>query len=263
MTPAEIDALATRIATARRNRTVMEFLGPATADMSEADAYKVQFAVQAKLGEAGDRQAGWKVGVALPAMYQAAGLAGPAFAGIYQGGIRSDGAHFEKGWPLKAGMECEIVARVGMDCGAQSKPYDAASIAGYVGALYCGMEVVENRYGDIAKVNGKGRVCDDFLQAACIIGTELRDWQKLDFATIQGRSVFEGKEVGAGPGANVMGGALISLAWLANKLLEHGKQLRAGDVVLTGSVHPPQFLPGPGTARAEFVGHGGCSVTFA
>ena len=43
--------------------------------------------------------------------------------------------------------------------------------------------------------------------------------------------------------------ALISLAWLANKLLEHGKHLKAGDVILTGSVHPPVFLPGPGTAR--------------
>ena len=44
----------------------------------------------------------------------------------------------------------------------------------------------------------------------------------------------------------VMGGALIALAWLANKVLEHGQQLKAGEVVLTGSVHPPVFLPGPG-----------------
>ena len=58
------------------------------------------------------------------------------------------------------------------------------------------------------------------------------------------------------------GGAMISLAWLANKLIEHGKSLRAGDVILTGSVHPPVFLPGPGTARTEFVGLGGSEITI-
>jgi 2-keto-4-pentenoate hydratase len=59
-----------------------------------------------------------------------------------------------------------------------------------------------------------------------------------------------------------MGGALISLAWLANKLLANGKVLQAGDVILTGSVHPPVFLPGPGTAKTEFVGLGGSAITI-
>ena len=99
-------------------------------------------------------------------------------------------------------------------------------------------------------------------RTACIVGTEVKDWQKLDFAGLKGRSEFDGKEIGAGPGTNVMGSALISLAWLANKLIEHGKHLRAGDVILTGSVHPPVFLPGPGTAKTEFVGLGGTETTY-
>ena len=264
MTPAEIESLATRIAAARRARTVMDFLAPATASISEEDAYRVQFAVQAKLTESGaDRQAGWKVALATPDLYKPAGLSGPAFAGIYQSGIRHDGAKFEKGWPIKAGIECEVVARLASDCNATSTPYDAGSIVGHVGALYCGMEVVENRYADVSKVTGRGRVCDDVLQAACVIGTEITDWRNRDFASIQGSSSFEGKQLAAGPGSAVMGGALVSLAWLANKLIEHGKKLRAGDIVLTGSVHVPQFLPGPGTARTEFAGIGGCSVSFA
>ena len=123
------------------------------------------------------------------------------------------------------------------------------------------MEVVENRYGDASKLGGPGRIVDDVLQAACIVGTEIKDWQKTDFANVKGRSEFEGKEIGAGPGSNVMGGAMISLAWLANKLIANGKQLKAGDMILTGSVHPPQFLPGPGVAETEFVGLGGAEIT--
>ena len=83
----------------------------------------------------------------------------------------------------------------------------------------------------------------------------------VNFATVQGRSEHEGKELGAGPGANVMGGTLISLAWLANRLIANGKMLKEGETVLTGSVHPPQFLPGPGKAKSEFKGIGSAEIT--
>jgi 2-keto-4-pentenoate hydratase len=257
----EIDALADRIAEYRRARTTMDFLATATADLSEQDAYRVQFAVHDRLTGTGQSPlAGWKVAFAVPAQYEPLKLSGPAFAGIYQDGVRHSGEVFTKGWPIKAGVECEMVARLSKDVTAGKEPYTAESIKPYVANLYCGMEVVENRYGDVSRLGGPGRIADDVLQAACIVGTEIRDWQTLDFATVKGRSEFEGKEIGAGPGANVMGGALISLAWLANKLIGHGKHLKAGDTILTGSVHPPQFLPGPGTAKTEFVGLGGAEI---
>jgi 2-keto-4-pentenoate hydratase len=148
------------------------------------------------------------------------------------------------------------------DVTAASTPYTAETIKPFVANFYCGAEVVENRYADVTKVSGPGRIADDVLQAACIIGSEIKDWQKLDFAGVKGRSLFEDKEIGAGLGTNVMGGAMISLAWLANKLLANGKVLQAGDVILTGSVHPPVFLPGPGTAKTEFVGLGGSAITI-
>ena len=196
--------------------------------LSEADSYKVQFAVHDRLTANGeDRIAGWKAGLALPTQYEPLKLSGPIFAGIYQSGVRPSGAVFEKGWPIKAGIECEMVARM---CEgrvtAGNSPYTAETIKPFVANLYCGAEVVENRYSDFSKVSGPGLIADDVLQAACIVGTEIKDWQTLDFAGLKGRSEFEGKEIGAGPGANVMGGALISLAWLANKLLANGKYLQ-------------------------------------
>src|SRR5260370_668423 len=114
---------------------------------------------------------------------------------------------------------------------AGSSSYTAETSKPFVPNVYCGAEVVENRYGDASKVSGPGRIADDVLQAACIVGTEIKDWQKLDFADVKGRSLFEDKEIGAGPGTNVMGGAMISLAWLANKLLANGKGLQACDVI--------------------------------
>ena len=62
--------------------------------------------------------AGWKVALTLPSQYEPMKLSGPVFAGIYKSGVRPSGAVFEKGWPIKAGIECEMVARMSKDATA-------------------------------------------------------------------------------------------------------------------------------------------------
>jgi 2-keto-4-pentenoate hydratase len=79
----EIAALADRIVEGRVSKTTMDWLADATATLSEADAYKVQFAVHDKLEAAGWKLAGWKVAFAVPAQYEPLKLSGPAFAGLY------------------------------------------------------------------------------------------------------------------------------------------------------------------------------------
>src|SRR5262249_48134212 len=176
-------------------------------------------------------------------------------------GLRQSGAKFEKGWPIKAGIEPELVARISKDAPAGTQ-YTAESIRGHVANLYCGMELVDNRYVDASKVGGPGRIADNVLQAALVTGTELKDWQKIDFPALKGRSLLDDKELANGPGSAGTGSAMSSLAWLANTLNKHGKMLKAGDLILTGSVHPPAFLPGTGVARTEFEGLGGTDVTI-
>ena len=261
MNDKEISVLAEVIAEGRQSRKPMD-IAAATAGLSETDSYKVQFAVHDRLAAAGDKVAGWKVALTLPPQYEPLKLSGPVFAAIYQSGIRSSGAAFAAGWPIKPGIEPELVARIGKDATAGSTPYTADTIRGHVANLYCGMELVDNRYVDVSKMSGPARIADNVLQAACVTGTEIKDWQKLDFPGLKGRSLLDGKELASGAGSAVMGSALISLAWLANRLITHGRHLKAGDLVLTGSVHPPAFLPGKGVATTEFAGLGSCSITI-
>ena len=152
MNDKEIAALADRIAEGRRGRKVMDFLAADTANLSEADSYKVQFAVHDRLTADGkDKMAGWKVALTLRSQYEPMKLSGPVFAGIYQSGVRPSGAVFEKGWPIKAGIECEMVARMSKD--ATAGGYTADSIKAHVASFHCGAEVVENRYADVTKVS--------------------------------------------------------------------------------------------------------------
>jgi len=262
-TAAEINALADRVAEARRAKRVMDFMPGAAGALTETEAYQVQFAVHERLTSSGaDALAGWKVAVAVPALYQPIGLSGPALAGIYKSGIRQSGVSFPAGFFLKVGIECEVVAKIAKDAPPRATPWDAESIREVIGSLHCGMEVVENRHADLGKLDGKGRVCDEFLQGACVVGPEIANWREVDLAKVKGASSFEGKELAGGPGANVMGGPLVSLAWLANRLISFGKHLRAGDTILTGSTHAPQMLSGPGLATATWEGLGTTEARF-
>ena len=246
----EIAALAERIAEARRSRKVMDFLAADTATLSEADSYKVQFAVHDRLTADGqDRIAGWKVALTLPTQYEPLKLSGPVFAGIYQSGVRQSGAVFEKGWPIKAGIECEMVARMSKDVTAGSAAYTAETIKPFVANFYCGAEVVENRYADVTKVSGPGRIADDVLQAACIVGTEIKDWQTLDFAGVKGRSLFDGQ--GDRRGArHQRHGRRPDLARLARQQADQARQAAEGRRRHPDRLGPSAGVPA-GTGRRQ------------
>src|SRR3954469_19341690 len=143
----EIGALADKLVAGRKSKKPMDVAG-LMADLSEADAYKVQFAVHDRFTAEGDPIAGWKVALTLPAQYEPLRLSGPVFAGIYQSGIRQSGAAFESGYPIKPGIEPELVARMAKDAPAGAGPYTADSIRAYVASVHCGMELVDNRYAD-------------------------------------------------------------------------------------------------------------------
>ena len=69
--------------------------------------------------------------------------------------------------------------------------------------------------------------------------------------------------VGTATAAEVLGTPLNSLAWIANHLGSRGLGLRAGDVVMSGSVSKV-LQPRPGdTIRASFTRLGSVSVRFA
>ncbi|MEI6203401.1 MAG: hypothetical protein WCP68_15735, partial [Enhydrobacter sp.] len=173
----EIAALADKLVAGRKSKKPMDVAG-LMADLSEADAYKVQFAVHDRFTAEGDPIVGWKVALTLPVQYEPLKLSGPVFAGIYKSGLRQSGAVFEAGYPLKPGIEPELVARIAKDAPAGGAPYTADGIRAYISNLYCGMELVDNRYADVTKMGGPARVADNVLQAALVTGTEIKDWQK-------------------------------------------------------------------------------------
>ena len=116
------------------------------------------------------------------------------------------------------GVECEIVVRLTADLPREAAPFDRDGVAGAVGALMAGMEIVDDRYVDYKSLDTATLIADDFFDAGCVIGSPVTDWRRLDLTALTGQTLINGVEVGSGSSADVMGHPFEALAWLANSL---------------------------------------------
>jgi len=106
-------------------------------------------------------------------------------------------------------------------------------------------------------------VADDFFGAGCVLGPARRDWRGLDLAACEAIMTVNGKSVGRGSGALVLGHPLEALAWLANSLAERGKALRSGDIVMTGSMVETRWLDAGDWVDVTVEGLGVAAVAVA
>jgi len=78
-----------------------------------------------------------------------------------------------------------------------------------------------------------------------VLGAPVRDWKRLDLQALRGVATIDGRRIGEGRGADVMGHPFEALAWIANNLASRGLGLWRSDVVITGSLITTKF-PKPG-----------------
>ena len=71
---------------------------------------------------------------------------------------------------------------------------------------------------------------------------ERADWHGIDLENSRGAMTINGEPEGEGYGRDVLGHPLDALAWLANTLAGRGKELKAGMLVMTGSIVSTKFL---------------------
>ena len=80
---------------------------------------------------------------------------------------------------------------------------------------------------------------------------------------VVGRAIINGTEVSRGTGADVLGHPHNPLAWLANHLAEEGKGLKAGQIVLTGSLVKTIWLNAGDRVTMELSGLGEVRAAFS
>ena len=126
-----------------------------------------------------------------------------------------------------------------------------------VAVVHPSFEITETR-GDPAQI--ALMLADNAQQRSVILGEPMALTPTLQLDRVEARVELNGHIVATGVSSAVLDHPLNSVAWLARKLGEYGRSLRAGELIMTGSL-VRQFPLAPGDrARASFSGIGAVEV---
>jgi 2-keto-4-pentenoate hydratase len=260
----DIRAAAKTIAAARRDRTPLPPLAPDAAPQTEAEGYRIQDAVHELLaGELG-ALVGYKIGCTSAVMQQYLDIPHPCGGGVFANGVFDSGASLSTRDFVRVGVECEIAVKLARDLALTEEPFTAEWVAESIEAYLPAIEIVDDRYVDWQTLGAPTLVADDFFAAGCVLGKPVARVGVPDHLLhVIGRALVNGVEVGRGSGADVLGHPHNALAWLANHLAADGKSLRAGQLVLTGSLVKTVWLDAGDEVVMELEGLGRVEARFA
>jgi 2-oxo-3-hexenedioate decarboxylase/2-keto-4-pentenoate hydratase len=244
-----LEQAADLLARCRLGRDPLDALPHHLLPVDEAEAYAIQDLLHERLSAAGlGPVSGFKIGCTTPVMQAFLSIPNPCAGGVFARTVYRSPALIRHADFVRVGVECEVVARLGVDLPARLQPYSREEVASAVTALMAGMEIVDARYVDYRRLDTPTLIADDFFDAGAVLGPEITDWRSIDLPAVTGVTRINGVEVGRGAGRDVMGHPLQALAWLANQRSARGQHLPAGCFIFLGSVVETKWV-----ARADRV----------
>ncbi len=261
-----IGAAAAALASSRLSGNVLADLPPEIKPSDEVEGYGVQLAVHGILTSAGyGVRAGWKIGCTTKTMQAYIGVDGPCAGGMFLAQLWRGSHVFAVATPRRLGVECEVSVRLASDLPRRERAYEVKDMPSTVSACMAAIEVVEDRYADYPSLGVPTLIADDFFHYAAVLGPEDEQFDPARLRDVTGSMKINGVQVGSGRGADILGDPLAALCWLANRAVEWGQPLRAGEVVLLGSVVQTQWI-GPGdvvTISNDLLGEAGAAFEQA
>ena len=212
------------------------------------EAYRIQLGVIDRRCSAGERQIGWKVGLTAKPIQQQFGFHEPVFGCILES--RSSGHVFQRDELIKPGFENELCLRINRDLAGDIGIADARKA---IDAVYPSLEIIETRGDFVAQI--AVALADNAQQKTIILGDPV-SLGDLRLENVAATIRINDTTVATGMGDAVLGNPLNSVIWLARKLPEFGRTIRAGDLIMSGSF-TRQFAIEPGDSiHADFAGIG-------
>ena len=230
---------------------------------NEVSAYEMQDAVREVLvcTDLG-RTIGFKLGCTTPVMQRELGINHPCAGYMYQGGLLQSGMTMDRRKYVRPGVECEMAVTMGQRLCAVDGPFDRASIMGAVASVHVAIELMDERYDDWSVVGAGTLIADDFFQAGLVLGPGISEWRKLTLQDLRGVARVNGKIIGQGRGADIMGHPLAALEWLANHCARRGTDLLPGSIISLGSVIGAWWLSPGEIVEMEFESLGALQLRY-
>jgi 2-keto-4-pentenoate hydratase len=234
-------------------------LEPSHRPRDRTEGYAIQAAIEQHAAES---LFGWKIAATSEAGQKHINVDGPMAGRILSGTVIADGGTAAMaGNEMRVG-EPEFAFRMATDLPPRSSAYSVQQVLDAVDTLHPAIEIPDSRFADFITAGAAQIIADNACAHLFVLGAPTQaNWRALDL--VEERPIIKLRDRQfTGHGKNVLGDPRIALAWLANELSGLGITLRAGQVVTTGTCHPPLPIQSGDLFEADFGLIGKVSVGF-
>lgn len=228
--------------------------------LTDEDAYAVQFRLMDRLVAEGDAIAGYKAAYTSLAMQKARGTGGPIAGAFLRSAVVSESDPLPLVADSRNAVEPEVAILLGSDLtGSNITPHD---MLGATACLLPALEVAVGAPGNLQR-SRQMVIATHKTFGSVILGGPGWSPVGIDLRT-EGVVVSLNDEVHASATAvEVLGNPWIAAAFIANTVLRYGGILRAGMVLMTGSIIAAHPCVAGDRVTAEFSRLGRVGVKFA
>ncbi|NQY63147.1 MAG: fumarylacetoacetate hydrolase family protein [Alteromonadaceae bacterium] len=260
MKQSRLEELALELYQAMRKRKVLTPITEREEDFSPEDAYQVsQKFLQHRLND-GERVIGKKIGLTSKVVQDMLGVHQPDFGFLTDVMMVESGAEiiFDKEL-IQAKSEGEIAFILKNDL--QGPNVTAEDVIDATQSVVACFEIVDSRIKDW-KIKIQDTVADNASCGMFVMGKERVSPENVDFEGCKMVIKNKGEIVATGQGSAAMGSPLNCVAWLANTLGQYDISLKAGDIILSGSLAAMIPCKADDDMTMEIEGIGSASYRF-
>ena len=205
---------------------------------------------------------GWKIAATSEAGQKHINVAGPMAGRILAETVIPDGGTASMAGNAMRVAEPEFAFRMGVDLPPRAMPYTVQQVLDAVDTLHPAIEIPDSRFADFVSAGEAQLIADNACAHLFVLGpAATADWRSMDLVEERPVITMRGEKF-TGHGRNVLGDPRLALTWLANELRQLGVTLRAGQIVTTGTCHPPLPIQSGDFCAADFGSLGKVSVGF-
>ena len=242
-----------------RAGTKLADLGETMRPRDRIEAYTIQAAIEQFSSKS---LFGWKIAATSEAGQKHINVAGPMAGRILAETVIPDGGTASMAGNEMRVAEPEFAFRMRIDLPARATPYTVQQVLDAVDTLHPAIEIPDSRFADFASAGEAQLIADNACAHLFVLGpAATADWRAMDIIEERPVTTMRGQQY-VGHGKNVLGDPRIALAWLANELRQLGVTLKAGQIVTTGTCHPPLPIQSGDFCAVDFRALGKVSVGF-
>ena len=245
---------------AMSNRTTVRPLTDRYTDITIEEAYQISLRMLERRLSDGEKVVGKKIGVTSKAVMNMLDVRQPDF------GYLTDSMVYSQGQPMPISerliqprAEGEVAFILKKDlCGPGITNADVLAATECVMPCF---EIVDSRIADW-QINIQDTIADNASCGLLVLGDNAVDPRNVDLSTCGMVVEKNGAIISTGAGAAALGSPVNCVAWLANTLGRFGIALRAGELILSGSLVPLEPVQAGDFMHVSVGGIGNASVRF-